>query len=129
MNPASLPDSFGRCGLACTLCQAPEVCSCRGNNHCGKRLSPAGCFQYDCSREKGLEGCWECPDAPCDKDMHAPGKAKVRAFVRCMREDGLARFLGYLERNAENGVVYHRDGIFGDYDLETEDEILLLLRG
>ncbi|HWQ58141.1 MAG TPA: hypothetical protein VN540_03905, partial [Clostridia bacterium] len=63
------------------------------------------------------------------KDMHSPEKVKVRAFVRCMREDGLETFMGYLEHGAQQGLQYHRGGIFGDYDLETEEAVLCLLRG
>lgn len=114
------------CGLLCGYCH-PEG-SCRAANSCGKRLSPDGCFQYACCTSKGIGGCWECPDAPCGRDMLAPGKIKMRAFVRCIKEDGIEKFLGYLNRNEKNGVVYHRTGITGDYDLPIEDEVLNLLR-
>ena len=53
---------------------------------------------------------------------------KTRAFVRCIREDGIHNFLKYIKQNKEKGVVYHRNGILGDYDLHTEEEVLLLLR-
>lgn len=116
------------CGLVCGLCNTEGTCNCKTGNHCGKRLSPDGCFQYTCCREKGIEGCWECADAPCGKDMFAPKKVKLRAFIRCMKEDGIGKFSEYISRNAENGVVYHRAGILGDYDLDTEEEVLTLLR-
>ncbi len=121
-------ESVARCGLVCGLCLPEETCRCDSNNHCGKRLSPDGCRQHDCSIEKGLRGCWECDAAPCGEDMHAPGKVKIRAFIRCLREDGPEAFAGYLRRNLERGVVYHRDGIRGDYDLDTEEAVLSLLR-
>lgn len=60
--------------------------------------------------------------------MLAPDKIKLRAFVRCIKEDGMKRFIEYVAVNRENGVVYHRNGIWGDYDLETEDMVLDLLR-
>lgn len=129
MKPFAAPLSLGRCGLVCSFCKPPEECSCGGNNHCGKRLSPQGCYQYTCSKKRGFAGCWECPDAPCGKDMHAKEHVKIRAFIRCMKEDGLDAFSGYLARNAGKGVVYHRAGILGDYDLATEEEALRLLRG
>jgi hypothetical protein len=82
-----------------------------------------------------LNGCWECPDAPCDKDMLAPiepdhksSRRKLRAFIACIKEDGLDQFSRYIANNTENGIVYHRDGVYGDYDLATEEEILRLLR-
>lgn len=128
MNKKQIADSVAYCGLLCFLCQPAHVCSCRTDNHCGKRLSPDGCFQYTCCTAKGLNGCWECPNAPCGKDMLAEGKVKIRAFVTCIKEDGLDRFSEYIVRNADNGVVYHRDGILGDYDLESEADVLKLLR-
>ncbi len=56
--------------------------------------------------------------------MHAAGKIKIRAFITCIREDGLDRFADYVVRNAENGIVYQRSGITGDYDLKTEADVL-----
>jgi len=120
--------SVAYCGLVCYLCNADGTCNCKSENNCGKRLSPAGCFQYDCCREKGLQGCWECSDSPCGKDMLSPEKIKIRAFVRCIKEDGIEKFIEYLERNAEKGIIYHRSGIYGDYDLDTEDQVIKLLR-
>lgn len=128
MNQRQIAESVAYCGLICGLCQPSDRCSCRVGNHCGKRLAPGGCYQYDCCRAKGLNGCWECPDAPCGRDMHAAGKIKIRAFITCIREDGLDRFADYVVRNAENGIVYHRSGITGDYDLKTEADVLKLLR-
>lgn len=128
MNANQIANSVAYCGLICALCQPETVCSCKGNNHCGKRLSPQGCYQYNCCRAKGLSGCWECEDAPCGKDMLAPEKIKLRAFVQCIKEDGLEQFSQYIAANQEKGLVYHRTGIMGDYDLETEDAVLALLR-
>lgn len=128
MEAHPIQSSIAYCGLICGLCQPGEVCSCRSNNHCGKRLSPEGCHQYNCCTAKGLNGCWECPDAPCGNDMHAPGKVKIRAFITCMKEDGPDRFAEYIERNAGRGIVYHRSGISGDYDLAIEADVLRLLR-
>ena len=44
------------CGLLCALCSEDGSCDCKSGNHCGKRLSPEGCYQYNCCREKGLNG-------------------------------------------------------------------------
>ena len=60
--------------------------------------------------------------------MLAPDKIKVRAFVRCMKEDGIDHFIRYIEKNKKRGIRYHKTGIVGDYDLSTEDEVLQLLR-
>ena len=60
--------------------------------------------------------------------MLAPDKIKMRAFVQCIKEDGIKKFIGYLEKNEKDGIVYHRSGITGDYDLSDEKEVLNLLR-
>jgi len=91
-------------------------------NHCGS------CFQYTCCRERGFNGCWECPDFPCDKDMFDEKHLRVKTFVKCIKEDGIDNFSQYILRNIENGILYHRNGYTGDYDLDTEEAILHLLR-
>ena len=135
MNLEIIKNSIAYCGLICQLCSLGGECDCREENHCGKRLSPEGCFQYDCCNSNGLNGCWECSLAPCDKGMFEPNNAKrissrtkIRAFITCIKEDGIDRFAEYILRNVENGIVYHRNGIYGDYDLATEEEVLMLLR-
>lgn len=67
--------------------------------------------------------------APCGIDMFAPTNIKLRAFIRCIKEDGKENFAAYLLNHHNNGTVYHYpDCIIGDYDLQTEEEILQLLR-
>lgn len=36
MSANQIADSVAYCGLICALCQPEAVCSCKGNNHCGK---------------------------------------------------------------------------------------------
>ena len=69
-----------------------------------------------------------CEKSPCGKDMLAPDKMKMRAFVKCIKEDGIDTFIRYIEANKKLGVIYHRTGVIGDYDLEIEDVVLQLLR-
>ncbi len=128
MNQTQLQDSIAYCGLICSLCRSDGSCFCKGENHCGKRLSEKGCYQYNCCTAKELAGCWECSEAPCGMDMLAPEKIKLRAFIRCIKEDGIDRFSQYIAANDKRGIVYHRCGITGDYDLETEEAVLALLR-
>ena len=120
--------SIAYCGLLCDLCNSNEECSCKSENHCGKRLSPQGCYQYTCCTEKGINGCWECEESPCGKDMLAPNKIKMRAFVKCIKEDGIDAFIRFIEENKKLVVIYHRTGVIGDYDLVNEDAVLQLLR-
>ena len=116
------------CGLVCSFCDPSKKCSCKGENHCGKRLSPQGCYQYNCCVEKGIEGCWECGDAPCGIDMMAKDKVKIRAFIRFIKRYGMDAFCEALEKCELSGCIYHRDGIFGDYDLASEEEVIALLK-
>lgn len=112
------------CGLACSLCS--ENGECKG---CQNLEQPCfeGCENFSCVRERGLAGCWECPDFPCGKGMHG-SNPRARAFVKFAQERGVETLLDCLERNARAGVVYHRPGgLTGDYDLETEQEIFSLL--
>ena len=84
--------------------------------------------QYNCCKAKGLLGCWQCPHAPCGVDMHAPGKVKIRAFITCIKEEGVIAFFRYIDQNTKEGIVYHRKSIWGDYDLPMEEGVLALLR-
>ena len=120
--------SIAYCGLICDFCYPTGECSCKSNNNCGKRLSADGCHQYNCCKLKKINGCWECSDSPCGIDMLAKDKVKMRAFVQCIREDGIEKIIGYLTSNKDNGIVYHREGILGDYDLKSEEDVLALLR-
>lgn len=52
----------------------------------------------------------------------------MRAFIRCIKEDGMQKFISYLEQNEKDGIVYHRSGVIGDYDSLNENEVLRLLR-
>ena len=121
-------NSVAYCGLICSFCSTDGRCSCKTDNHCGKRLSSEGCYQYNCCTSKGINGCWECADSPCGKDMLAIDKIKMRAFVRCIKEEGIHKFIEYLEQNEKDGIVYHRTGVIGDYDLSSESDVLNLLR-
>lgn len=128
MISANIADSVACCGLVCALCDPGKPCDCHSENCCGKRLADIGCIQYDCCTRKGLRGCWECDDSPCGQDMLAPSHVKTRAFIACIREDGMDRFAQYIERNRARGIVYHRSGFHGDYDLADEAAVLRLLR-
>ncbi|MCL1929142.1 MAG: DUF3795 domain-containing protein, partial [Treponema sp.] len=82
----------------------------------------------DCCIKNGFAGCWECPDFSCDKDMFNEEHLRLKTFVKCIKKDGIEKFSEYILRNIKNGIVYHRNGYKGDYDLDTEEAILNLLR-
>ena len=114
------------CGLACAVCSAPDCpgCAMKGCQ------DAATCEIRKCCFERHLDGCHACGDFPCDADMFK--KPRVRAFIRCMREDGVANVLDGLRRNAACGIAYHRpNGLTGDYDAAaetSEEEVLRLIR-
>ena len=130
MTVEEIASSIGYCGLVCKMCGLCAGCK-SANNGCRKQMSPEGCYHYHCCIQKGLNGCWECSDFPCDQDMFTADKdLRLKAFVRCAREDGVGKLAEYLKRNADNGMGYHkRNGLRGDYDgLGSEEEVLQLLR-
>lgn len=41
---------------------------------------------------------------------------KPYGFTEFAKRYGLEELLDCLERNEKNGVIYHREGVIGDYD-------------
>ena len=113
------------CGLACAVCSENETCvGCRNEGCSDKKW----CKNFNCCKEKGLNGCWECKDFPCQGGML--DKIRIRAFARFIKEYGEDELLNCLERNEKNGVIYHHEGkLTGDYDkYDTEQEIINMIR-
>ncbi len=122
---------IARCGLACCLCS--ENALCRGCRQDGF-LDLSWCQDADfcenrrCVIEKKLEGCYACRPAECRKGLYA-GKIKARAFAEFARRYGIEALLDCLERNEQAGVVYHREGILGDYDdFDDLEELIDFIR-
>jgi len=117
------------CGAICGLCA--EALVCKGCLQDGSNRS-AVCRCHECCAEKAIRGCWKCNDFPCDKAVNSQScDVKLKAFVRCAKEDGLKGLAGHILRNQDNGIIYHRDkqNHTGDYDgLESEEDVLNLLR-
>lgn len=110
---------LARCGLACCLCS--ENTRCKGCDS-GDCPGIAWCENRKCSAEQGFEHCYQC-DKDCRKGLL--GKIKPYAFTLFARRFGEEALLDCLERNEKNGVVYHREGINGDYDEFTDVEELI----
>jgi len=120
--------SIAYCGLICELChQANECDGCKSEkNNCGKHLSDAGCFQRICCIKKNINDCWECDNFPCDKDMYSNNHdPKIKAFARCIKEDGVENFINCVLENNKRGLDIKYQG---DYDFRNETEVLALLR-
>lgn len=63
--------------------------------------------------EKNISHCYECPD-DCKKGLLS--KIKPYGFTLFIKRYGIDELMHCLERNEKNGIVYHREGIIGDYD-------------
>ena len=60
-----------------------------------------------------IENCYLC-ETDCKKGLLA--KIKPYGFTVFVKKYGIEALLNCLEENENNGVVYHRQGIVGDYD-------------
>ncbi|MDO4945260.1 MAG: DUF3795 domain-containing protein [Ruminococcus sp.] len=122
--------SIAPCGLVCELCS--ERTHCKGCNFSKKDELECCCHQRRCCDEKGLEGCWECSDFPCGKDMQNVSIHGVRliAFTEYVRRYSRKALAERLVENEKNGIIYHRDPVnyTGDYDgYISMDEVIALL--
>ena len=116
---------IARCGLACCLCSENEHCHGCNSGECPDK---AWCVNRKCTIEKGISHCYRC-EADCRKGLLA--KIKPYGFTLFAKRYGLDALLDCLERNEKGGVVYHRQGIVGDYDdfEEVEDLIAFIQTG
>lgn len=113
---------IARCGLACCLCSESEECDGCDSGSCP---DAATCAVRACSAAKGLSHCYECTE-PCRGGILA--KIKPRAFTEFARRFGEGHLLDCLERNEAAGVVYHREGVIGDYDdIDDLEELLAFI--
>lgn len=106
------------CGLACCVCSENENCvGCR-NEGCKEK---EWCKSFNCCKEKGINGCWECDEFPCDNPML--NKLRIRTFAEFILENGEERLICELQKNEEKGALYHyKNKLIGDYDLYTNKE-------
>lgn len=72
--------------------------------------------------EKNIGHCYEC-GSECRKGLLA--KIKPYGFTLFVKRYGEEELLDCLERNEKNGVLYHREGINGDYDEFDDVEKLI----
>lgn len=127
MNEQDITNSIGYCGLVCALCHNAKLCEGCKTNHCSCRHnSKEGCYQYQCCQRKGINGCWECDDAPCDMDMFSSQhNIRNRAFIRFAKYEGIEELGKCVFINQMNGIKY---GYGKDYDqFETESDVVTLL--
>ena len=109
---------IARCGLACCLCSENNICKgCKKEGYV--ELSwckdATWCEVRKCGIEKNINGCFECEPINCHKGLYAD-KIKPKAFAEFVKRYGLEKLLDCLQTNEKNGIIYHREGIVGDYD-------------
>lgn len=110
---------IARCGLACCLCSENNNCAGCNSGEChGKEF----CENRRCSIEKGMSHCYDCKE-DCRKGLL--GKIKPYAFTVFVKRYGEEYLLECLEKNERKGIVYHRNGINGDYDNFNDVEELI----
>lgn len=110
---------IARCGLACCLCSENTTCTGCDSGECPGR---ANCENRNCSISKGLNHCYECEEN-CRKGLLH--KLKPYGFTVFAKRYGEKHLLDCLEKNEKNGVIYHRQGIIGDYDdFDNLEELL-----
>ncbi len=111
---------IGRCGLACCLCSGNDRCGGCSSGDCADK---EWCENRKCSMANGYGHCYECP-SDCRKGLLS--KIKPYGFTLFIKRYGEAVLLDCLERNEAAGIVYHREGINGDYD--DFDDVEKLIR-
>ncbi len=110
---------IARCGLACCLCGQNNRCKgCNSGECTGKEW----CENRRCSMERGCGHCFECEE-DCRKGLLS--KIKPYGFTLFAKRYGVEELLDCLECNEKAGVVYHREGITGDYDDFDDVEALI----
>lgn len=114
---------IARCGLACCLCSENAHCDGCQSDSC---VDKDWCENRKCSISRGIPGCYAC-DAECGKGLLA--KSKPYGFSLFARRFGMETLLDCLERNEQKGIVYHREGITGDYDgFDSVNSLLEFIR-
>lgn len=119
-----LEKGIAYCGLACCLCD--EEKSCKGCRQ-GVCKEQEKCKPFLCAQTRKLEGCWQCPEFPCDDSMF--DGLRIRTFVKFIQQYGKEKLLECLKRNEQQGIVYHYPNqLIGDYDrFSKEEEIIQIL--
>ncbi len=114
---------IARCGLACCLCSKND--SCKGC-HSDKCTDKDWCENRKCSIEKNISHCFKCEETDCRKGLLS--KIKAYGFTEFARRYGSEHFLDCLEKNENNGIIYHRFGITGDYDnFDNAEELICFI--
>ena len=110
---------IAKCGLACCLCSENVSCHGCSSDECPDK---EWCENRKCSLSRNMAHCYECGEE-CRIGLLV--KIKPYAFTLFAKRYGEEYLLDCLERNERNGIVYHREGINGDYDRFDDVEELI----
>lgn len=114
---------IAKCGLACCLCSENENCAGCHSEECKDKDF---CENRKCCDNKGIEHCFVCKEDSCRTGLLQ--KIKPYAFTLFARRYGMEHLLDCLERNEADGIVYHREGIIGDYDdFDNVEELMAFI--
>jgi hypothetical protein len=114
---------IARCGLACCLCSENIKCSGCNSGECPDK---EWCENRKCSVKKDITGCYLCREE-CHKGLLS--KIKPYGFTQFIKRYGIEELLDCLEKNEKKGVVYHREGINGDYDdFDNVEELISFIK-
>ena len=67
-------------------------------------------------------GCYAC-EMDCKRGLL--NKIKPYGFTLFIKRYGVEKLLDCLEENEKKGILYHRQGIIGDYDEFDDVEMLI----
>jgi len=116
-----LRDTVGYCGLICGVCPGMGKCDCKT----APKPEAADCYQRNCCMAKGIAGCWECEQFPCDQGFYAPDNAwrgLCLASVGYVRDQGLDALVELVTRKHGTRMDH------GPYVHKTQEEALQLLQ-
>lgn len=111
---------IARCGLACCLCSGSTTCHGCNSGECPDK---DWCENRKCSIAKCYDHCYSCME-DCRKGLLS--KIKPYGFTLFIKRYGEQMLLDCLARNEKNGIIYHREGIVGDYDEFDDVEKLIM---
>ena len=106
---SDLPSTVAPCGLVCGLCAnaSPAKGGCVG---CASGGGDVSCEQRTCSTAKGIVGCWDCADSPCEKGYFAASNTEWRgmcvASIQAIRDQGVAQFAAGMAERFPQGIEY-----------------------
>ena len=121
-TPNEIADSIAPCGYVCGMCYDTVSRPCPG---CQNEYEK--CPIRICCTNRKIRGCWDCSDFPCCECNFR--SIRIRAFLKCAKEEGTEALAGYLLRNVNKGIHYHYGNTYiGDYDAcKSEDQVIDLL--